>query len=91
MIILFKIKRFYLKITSEPNTSQVQNRGYSTVAFGSRSFRLNFATKRSMKISAKLRRKVTAASPVQERFRQVICLKIMETGIPQKISFHRTP
>ena len=44
-----------------------------------------------MKITAKLRRKITAASSVQERFWEVICLKMMETGIPQIISFNRTP
>ena len=52
---------------------------------------LNFATERSMKMTAKLRRKVTAALLVQERFREVICPKMMETGIPQIISFHCTP
>ena len=44
MIILFKIIYFYLRKNSKINTSQVENRGYSTDSFGSRSFRLNFAT-----------------------------------------------
>ena len=42
------------------------------------------------KMTAKLRRKVTAASPAQERFQDVICSKMMETGIPQIFPFHRT-
>ena len=84
MIILFKIIRFYLKKISETNTSQVQNRGYSTDA-------LNFAFGRSIKMTAKLRRKATAASPVEERFWEVICPEIMEMGTLQIISFHRTP
>ena len=67
MIILFKIIRFYIKKISETNTAHVQKRGYSTDAgFGSRSFCLNFATGRSMEMTAKLRGKVTAASPVQK-------------------------
>ena len=52
---------------------------------------LDFSTERSMKMTAKLGGKVSPASPVQECFREVICPKIMETGIPQIISFHRTP
>ena len=78
MTIPFKIIRFYLKKNSETNTSQVQNHGYSTDAFGSRSFCLNFTTRRSMKMTAKLRWKVAAALPVQECFREVICPEIME-------------
>ena len=49
-------------------------------------FCLKFATRRSLKMTAKLCQKVPAASVVQERFREVIFPKIMEMGIPQIIS-----
>ena len=91
VIILFKIIHFYLKKISETNTSQVQNHGYSTDAFGSQSFHLNFAIGRLIKMTAKLGWKVTAASLVQERLQEVICPEIMEMGILQIISFHWTP
>ena len=75
---------FYLKKISETNTSQVQNRGYSTDVFGSRSFRLKFAQKDHWKwLLSWVEKLLPAASPVQECFRKVICLKIMETAIPQ--------
>ena len=41
-------------------------------------FCLKFATRRSLKMTAKLCQKVPAASVVQERFREVIFPKIME-------------
>ena len=53
-------------------------------------FCLNLAIGKSLEMTAKLLRKVTAASAVQERFQEVIFPKIMETGITPIISFHRT-
>ena len=86
VIILFKI-------TSRKSPKQTLHNAKSvvTLLMPLDRFCLNFATERSMKVTAKLHRKVTAASPVQERFWEGTCPKIMETGIPQIISFHHTP
>ena len=78
MIILFKIIRFYLKKISETNTSQTQNRGYSSGDFWC--FCLKFASGRSLKMTAKLCRRVPAASAVQERFWEVTLSKNYGNG-----------
>ena len=59
---------FYLKKISERNTSQGQNRGYSTDAFGSLLLKLCHWKINEKIMTVKLRRKVTTALPVQERF-----------------------
>ena len=75
----------YFKKISETNTPQGQNRGYSTDAF--ESFRLNFATGRSMKMTEKLRQKVTVALQVQERFRKSFVQKLCKPEYQRKFLF----
>ena len=75
MIILFKIILFLPKENLR-NKHNHKAKTVVTLLMPLNHFCLNFATGTSIKMSAKLRQKVTAALPVQECFREVICPKL---------------